>query len=65
MKTKQIYYVGHKKMCIPNDWGKTTEQAAINHAKQLCRDSGEPQIVVKIIAYIESEIVPIRVTKIK
>jgi hypothetical protein len=59
------FYVGHKRMAEENSWAKETEAEAIAHAKEICAKTGERQIVVKVIAVIERQAPPMKVTRVR
>ena len=62
---KNKFYVGSSHLADDTSLHlKKTIDIAIAEAKQQCEDTGEPQIVVKIVAIIESTKQPVKVTKI-
>jgi hypothetical protein len=74
MGTKKItrkFYVGSRKMnplssdgSHYDEWGKVTLEQAIEHAKEICEETGESQIVVQIVRVIKPQKVPIVVEKL-
>lgn len=59
------FYVGHPKMSEDNNWAKETEREAIEHARELAARTGQKQIVVKVVAVVERQAPPTKVTRVK
>lgn len=60
------FYVGSSDIANRrSDWAKATIEEAIKQAADKCEESGEPQIVVKIVAIIEPEKQPVKVTRFR
>ncbi len=64
---KNKFYVGRPTLLSNNDSGycKATEKEAIEHARALCEETGIPQVVVKMVAIVERQKPPVKVTKVK
>lgn len=63
---KKRFYVGAKHIALGDDNHlHVTEQDAINEAINECKLTGNRQIVVKIVAVIEKDNPPVKVTRIK
>lgn len=45
-------------------WGKETLDEAIEHAKKLCEDTGEPQIVVQVVRVVRQKKPPMIISKV-
>lgn len=65
-KIKNKFYVGSPKMNpLSSDgsayriWSKATLAEAVEHAKEKCEETGEPQIVVQIIKVVRPQRSPI------
>jgi len=58
------FYVGSKDIASGRStWGHDqTYEQALARARGLCEETGEPQIVVEIVARVERAVVPIKVT---
>lgn len=65
MKFKNKFYVGAEVLANPNSRYLTSEADAIASARQLVSERGRPMIVVKIVAVIEPDVKPTKVTRIK
>jgi hypothetical protein len=69
MKIDKKYYVASRKMhpgtISHNTWAKETLQEAIEHATEQCTDSGEMQMVVKIIMVVKPAPPPVIVEEVE
>jgi hypothetical protein len=70
-KITKKFYVGSPKMNpLGSDgssyamWAKDTLEKAVQNAKELCEETGEPQIVVQIVRVVKPQKVPILVEKV-
>lgn len=67
----KLFYVGSKDIARNyaqgngSDWPIGTEDEAITKARNLCIDTGQPQIVVKIVAVIEPAARPVTVRRVR
>ena len=66
MKITKKFYVGSRSMIdgSRNGWAKKTLNEAIQHAKELCNETEEEQIVVQIVRIVRPQKRPIIVEKI-
>lgn len=70
-KVPRKFYVGHPRMvseCLygdDTDWSKKTLKDAVTHASKLARETGKPQIVVKVVAIVEVEEPPVTIEKVR
>lgn len=66
MKKQKKFYVGAPHLVNDRaNYLKSTMQEAINQAKEQCEESGESQIVVKIVAIVEPAKQPVQVRLFK
>ena len=60
----KLFYVGSKEIANrTSSWPVTTEAEAIERARTECSKTGQPQIVVKIVAMVEQAPKPVVVKR--
>lgn len=62
-KITRKFYVGSSTVAN-SDWGHTTLEAAIQHAKSLCEENDTEQIVVQIVRRVKPANRPVIVEKV-
>ena len=64
---KNKFYVGRPTLLSNNDSGycKATEKEAIEHARALVEETGVTQVVVKMVAIVERQKPPVKITRVK
>jgi hypothetical protein len=53
MKVTKKFYVGSRR--LQPGWAKETLDEAIEHAKDLCEETGEAQFVVQVVRVVKLE----------